>query len=304
MQTNTRQTEGSNAAIMTSTFGLWEKRLAGAVVLLLIAPLASLALLRTFYTFDGYDEIATKVADLNNEVAGAPKLTIGETLAKTFVLNGDITWAAALMIATILLALLALVLGGNRVMRRAEALSWLLVFFVFLGPLGFLAVLNGLNVAFGISVVLLVAGGIGVFLYGQRRPEGQPTTWGEAFLGAAIVFVLLGLAYGIVPNQFLAWADNELQWRKDKIGLPTPTGLKLFSNGIDTLFFLGEGRGRIIITKEAVRDVIVSTIYVFGIVANFMMWAWWQRRNKASIAAASKEIEVTSAFGRPLVRST
>jgi hypothetical protein len=188
-------------------------------------------------------------------------------------------------------------------MRRAEAISWLLVFFTMLGPVGLLAALDALNVAFAVSLILLVGGTIAVFLYGQRRPQGASTTWGEAFVGAAVVFVLLGLAYGIVPNQFLLWADNELQWRKDKIGVPTPTGIKLFNEGIDTLFFLGDGRGRIIVTKETVRDLLVSNIYVMGIVGNFMMWAWWQRRNK-EVAGASKELEATSAFGRPLVRST
>ena len=70
-------------------------------------------------------------------------------------------------------------------------------------------------VAFAVSVALLV-GGIGLCIaVGRRRPPGAPFTWGEALVAATFVFGLMLLGYGIVPNQWLKWADNELLWRPD-----------------------------------------------------------------------------------------
>ena len=55
---------------------------------------------------------------------------------------------------------------------------------------------------------------------GAARPA-RPLTWGEAFVAATFVFALLFMAYGVVPHQWLAWADNELGWRNDKLGIPS-----------------------------------------------------------------------------------
>jgi hypothetical protein len=56
-------------------------------------------------------------------------------------------------------------------------------------------------------------------LYGKRRPIGKPLSWGEAMLGSAYVFLVLFLAYGVVPNQWLLHVQNGLGWRADKIVL-------------------------------------------------------------------------------------
>ena len=124
-----------------------------------------------------------------------------------------------------------------------------------------------------------------VALVGSRRAPGTPLTWGEAFLAATFVFALLLMLYGVVPNQWLLWADNELGWRSDKF---------LFPNGIS--FF---GRGRILISYETIRDVIASGFYAVFLVGQVLAWRWWQSRGKR--AAAPPAIE-TSAYGRPLVR--
>lgn len=154
-------------------------------------------------------------------------------------------------------------------------------------------------VAFLTSVALLIAGVATAVAVGKRRPVGKPLTWGEGMLAGVFVFGLFLLAYAVVPNQWLLWADNELNWRPDAIGIPMgplPFGGKdhtLFENGIE--FF---GRGRILVTKQTVRDVIVTLIYVVMLGANIALWSWWNRRGK------KKEVPVvaTSTFGRPLVR--
>lgn len=135
-------------------------------------------------------------------------------------------------------------------------------------------------------------------LVARRRPPGTPLTWGEAFVAATFVFALFVLVYGIVPDRFMRWADGELRWRSDAYGIPTgPLHLgkngRLFSGGIT--FF---GRGRIMLSLQAIRDIIASGIYIVGIGAQVFAWSWWQKRGKAKDLP---ELE-TSAYGRPLVR--
>ena len=54
-------------------------------------------------------------------------------------------------------------------------------------------------------------------LYARRRPQGTPVTWGEAMVAALFVFFVMFIAWGVLPHQWLTYADNDLQWRKDKI---------------------------------------------------------------------------------------
>lgn len=142
-----------------------------------------------------------------------------------------------------------------------------------------------------IGIVLLVA---------KRRAPGTPLTWGEAFVAATFVFGALFLAYGVLPHQFLAAADNEWRWRSDKFGIPIgplgdllPIKNPLFEDGIT--FF---GRGRVMVSAQTIRDIIVSGLYVGILVVHFGLWAWWQKRG----AKAAATPELTSAYGRPLVR--
>lgn len=137
-------------------------------------------------------------------------------------------------------------------------------------------------VAFVTSIIVLVLGVAVVFGVGNRRPLGTPLTWAEAMLGAVFVFGLFVLAYGILPNQWLLWADNELNWRADAIAYK--------------LSFWG--RGTITITKQAVRDVIATVIYVVVLGANVWLWAAWQKRGQKKETPAIE----TSTFGRPLVK--
>ncbi len=143
-------------------------------------------------------------------------------------------------------------------------------------------------VAFIISlVVTAIFAGI-VALVAKRRAPGTPLTWAEAILAAVFVTAFMVLVYGIVPNQWLLWADNELAWRKDAYFFG--------ENGIQ--FF---GRGRILVPKEALRDIVATGIYVVAVGANFWVWAWWQKRGKAR--RVSTEVQ-ESAFGRPMLVRT
>ena len=71
-------------------------------------------------------------------------------------------------------------------------------------------------VAFVVSFAIAILGMVVVHLYGKRRPVGTPLTWGEAIFAATFVFFLMFWAYGVVPNQWLQWANNELGWTPSK----------------------------------------------------------------------------------------
>ena len=136
---------------------------------------------------------------------------------------------------------------------------------------------------FGVAVVILV---------GRRRPPGKPLTWGEAFVAATWIFALMLLAYGVVPNQWLLYADNELSWRPDKLlGAISTDGVKLgqAAKGLG-------GRGRILVDYQAVRDIVATVIYGVALGGQMVLWSKWQKRGRAK-----PEVELSSAFGRPVL---
>lgn len=148
-----------------------------------------------------------------------------------------------------------------------------------------------LNTALVLSWLIGVALAVGILEYAKRRPADATLTWGEAFLGAMYVFLLLFWIYGVVPHQWLTFADNELSWRVDKM-LVGPTNIG-FTDGEGIVEWLLPFD----ITYLVVRDIIATTIYILGLVANVAMWSAWQSRGKV----APTEVE-QSTYGRPLVR--
>jgi hypothetical protein len=136
--------------------------------------------------------------------------------------------------------------------------------------------------AFAVSIAALVVG-IGLCMaIGRRRPPGTPLTWGQAMAAAVLVFGIMLVAYGIIPNQWLKWADNELLWRSDRI---------LYK----VKFF---GRGQIMISYQALRDIIVTGIYVAMLGLHIVLWTAWQKRGRKP----ATDVTPTSAYGRPLAR--
>jgi hypothetical protein len=140
-------------------------------------------------------------------------------------------------------------------------------------------------VALIVSLILTFALAGAVFAYGAKRPVGKPITWGEALLAGTFIYALLFLMYGVVPHQWLIYADSELNWRKDAIlAGPGSTGL------LKDLPFS--------ITKQTMRDLVVTTIYIVFFAAQIAGWALWQNRGKTKPIAIE-----TSTYGRPLVKA-
>lgn len=135
-----------------------------------------------------------------------------------------------------------------------------------------------------IASTMVVLGGVGIVMFLRgRRPNPAPLTWGEAMLAAAFVFAVMFFAFGVVPHQWLTYADSELGWRADRL-----------------VYGPGDILDRALpftITYRSIRDLIVAGIYVVFVAGMVFLWALWQKRGRVKPA----ELE-TSAFGRPLVK--
>ena len=142
---------------------------------------------------------------------------------------------------------------------------------------------NALNAAFLLSWLVLFLGAGVVVLYAKRRPKDAPLTWGEAMVGALFAFFLMFVAYGIMPHQWLTFADNSLHWRKDKL-LYGPHNV--IHNWL-----------RFTISYEAIRDFVAVGLYLAALGVQIALWSMWQHRGQEK----PKELP-TSAYGRPLVK--
>lgn len=161
-------------------------------------------------------------------------------------------------------------------------------------------------VAFVVSLIFSLAMVAVIVRVGRNRPVGTPLTWGEAFVAGIFVFTLLFLLYGVVPHQFLNWADSGLEWRSDKIGIPLgPLGGLLNGRlGVKKGLLFPQGvplpNGSFILTAQVLRDIIVATLYIAFLLGQIKMWLWWQKRDQRK----PDQGELTSAYGRPLVRGS
>jgi hypothetical protein len=153
------------------------------------------------------------------------------------------------------------------------------------------------SVAFFASLAITIIGTAIIWRVGQKRPPGTPVTWGEALVAAVFVFGLMLMAYGVVPNEWLRWADNQLLWRSDRILLAVSAkGIKF---GDKAATFGGAGRVRV--SYQSLRDIIATVIYGVFLGGHVALWAAWQKRGQPKKGAG---IEPVSTYGRPLVRSS
>jgi hypothetical protein len=151
-------------------------------------------------------------------------------------------------------------------------------------------------VAAFVSSIIILCLGIAICMYvGSRRPIGTPLTWGEAMVAGSFAFGLMLLAYGIVPHQWLAFADNELLWRPDKLLVGISSGGVVWGNDAKNL----GGTGRILINYQAIRDIVATVLYVVFLGGQMYLWSVWQKRGRKKPGDVE---EARSRFGRPVLR--
>lgn len=126
----------------------------------------------------------------------------------------------------------------------------------------------------------------GLIWYGKRRPSDRPTTWGEAMVGAAYVFMLLLLVFGIVPDRWIRLTDNEWGWSVERF---------LVTEGQFMTSPITFPPMRIDLKK--VSDIVVVIEHLAAFIGLPLLVMWWQRRDQVEPAA-----QPTSDFGRPLVK--
>jgi hypothetical protein len=126
-----------------------------------------------------------------------------------------------------------------------------------------------------------------------RDPE-QVTTWSEAFAGAVGVFALMGLAYAIVPHEFLTFANADLEWGD--------SSKFIFQSGHEILGFLPVD-WPFSMDFPALRDIVVTMIYVVLLGLNLKLWVMWQDRHKVAATTDDDAPPKRSRFGRPLRKS-
>ena len=147
-------------------------------------------------------------------------------------------------------------------------------------------------VAFVGSLIVSALMTASIIWYSKRRPVGTPLSWGEAMFGATYVFLVMFWVYGVVPHQWLAWADNELGWRSDSylLGPSSTSTLPVLEN----LPFN--------VSKQAVRDIIATLIYGAYLAGHVALFVLWQGRGDAAARKQKAIEERTTAYGRPLAR--
>lgn len=162
--------------------------------------------------------------------------------------------------------------------------------------------LNTALVVTWVAVAILTSA---IVEYARRRPEGQDATWGEAMIGATVAFFIMFWVYGVVPHQFLTFADSELNWRSDRllVGPEAPWAPVIGQNeaGNDVHQGILAWALPLDLTYRVVRDIAVVIIYNMFLALNIAAFIVWQNRGKA--APDANEIE-KSRYGRPLQRAS
>lgn len=126
------------------------------------------------------------------------------------------------------------------------------------------------------------------------RPADQKASWAACYLGAVGVFALMGLAYAVVPHEWLEYANGYLRWGE--------TSKFIWRSSQDMLFFPWPWPFNF--DYPALRDIVVSGIYVVLLGLNVVLFVKWQDRLRVAEAPAAAELTPAkrSRFGRPLRR--
>jgi hypothetical protein len=154
------------------------------------------------------------------------------------------------------------------------------------------------------SVMFFGVCGIAYLMAKRPKRSNEPATWVAAFLGAMVVWAMFALGYGVIPHEWLTFANSYL-------GFDTTTYV-LRQNAVIPFD----------ITRDKLADAVAAGIYGVVLVINVFLFVVWQNRKVAEPAAGTAEGTAprepggsplarlrarrearTSAFGRPVTTS-
>jgi uncharacterized membrane protein HdeD (DUF308 family) len=206
---------------------------------------------------------------------------------------GRLIWSIALLIIGI--AIVVMLIKPPKLKRPFPTKVGVALFpVIIVGTL----LLGKLIPSFQRTIVLLGLGVLVVHMFlmiASRKPRDpeQVTTWAEAFAGAVGTFALLAVGYAIVPHEFLTFANADLEWGD--------SSKFIFQSGHEVLGFLPVN-WPFSMDYPALRDIVVTMIYVVLLGLNLKLWVMWQERNKVVVATDDAPPK-RSRFGRPLRKS-
>jgi hypothetical protein len=147
-----------------------------------------------------------------------------------------------------------------------------------------------------VDLVLLILVAHALLMVASRRPQpaDYKASWAECFLGAVGVFALMTLAYGVIPHEWLTFANGYLQWGD--------TSKYIWQSSQDMFFFPWHWPFNF--DYPALRDIVVTVIYGAMLGLNVVLFVMWQKRNQVVEKPAIDETVPArrSRFGRPLRR--
>jgi hypothetical protein len=161
---------------------------------------------------------------------------------------------------------------GEEVPLVVDQFNWI--------PRGWLSKGIGYLVAFAASQMLVV-GALFVWVLNQTM------TWARAVFAATITWVELVIIFGMVPSEWLNFAQTDLDWSSQRIALVIPAWLVL-GNTIE-------------ISYAVLKDSISMGYHIVMLAAAAVFTLQLQKMKQGAPAASSKP-EPTSPYGRPLIR--
>jgi hypothetical protein len=114
----------------------------------------------------------------------------------------------------------------------------------------------------------------------------QPMTWARATVAAFIAWIALVFFFGMVPSEWLNYAQTDLDWSSQRVAVAIPPFLML-GNEVD-------------ISWAVVKDLISANYHVVMLVVVAVFAIQVQKMREGRPAEA--KVEKVSPYGRPLVR--
>ena len=138
----------------------------------------------------------------------------------------------------------------------------------------------GYLVVFGASQMLVV-GALFVWVLNQRM------TWARALFAAFVTWIELVIIFGMVPSEWLNFAQTDLDWSSQRVAVTIPPVLVL-GNDVQ-------------LSWAAIKDSISNGYHLVMLAAAAVFTLQLQKIKKGPPASAEKA-PPRSPYGRPLVR--